>query len=118
MSRYPQLSAFLTGLSCCCPLCGQGALFQGYLTVRETSEVCGLDLSKEDSGGGPAVFIIFILGVTVAPLGLWVEVLLEPPLWLHAIVWSVVILVGTLALLRPLEATMVALQYRHRPPGQ
>jgi len=93
-------------------------LFQGYLTVRETCEVCGLDLSKEESGGGPEVFIIFILGVTVAPLALWVEVLLEPPLWLHAIVWSVVILAGTLALLRPLKVTMVALQYRHRPPGQ
>jgi len=109
MRRYLQLSAFVIGLSCRCPLCGQGALFQGYLTVRETCGVCGLDLSKEDSGDGPAVFIIFILGATVVPLALWAEARLEPPLWLHAIVWSVVILGGTLALLRPLKAIMVAL---------
>jgi len=49
-----------------------------------------LDLSKEDSGDGLAVFIIFILGATVVPLALWAEARLEPPLWLHAIVWSVV----------------------------
>jgi len=100
MRRYPQLSAFVIGLSCRCPLCGQGAFSQGYLTVRETCEVCGLDWSKEDSGDGPAVFIIFIFGVTVVPLALWAEVLLELPL------------------LRPFKATIVALQYRHRPPGQ
>jgi uncharacterized protein (DUF983 family) len=48
----------------------------------------------------------------------WVETLFEPPLWLHAIVWSIVILGGTMALLRPLKATMVALQFRHRTLGQ
>lgn len=93
-------------------------MFDGYLTVRRECQVCNLDLSKEDSGDGPAVFIIFILGFTVVPLALWVEARLEPPLLIHAIVWSIVILGGTLALLRPFKATMVALQYRHRPPGQ
>lgn len=118
MTHYPPRSPFSTGLACRCPRCGEGALFQGYLTVRETCAHCGLDLSKEDSGDGPAVFIIFVLGFTVVPLALWVEASLEPPLWVHAVVWSTVVLGGTLALLRPFKATMIALQYRHRPPGQ
>ena len=93
-------------------------MFLGYLTVRDACRACGLDLSAEDSGDGPAIFIIFILGATVVPMALWLEASMQPPLWLHAIVWSVVILGGTIALLRPFKAVMVALQFRHRPPGQ
>lgn len=115
---YPLMSPFSTGLACRCPKCGQGPLFEGYLTVRQFCETCGLDLSAEDSGDGPAIFIIFILGAVVVPLALWMEASLEPPLWVHAVLWSIVVLGGTLALLRPLKAIMVALQFRHRPPGQ
>lgn len=115
---FPPLSPFSTGLACRCPRCGQGPLFLGYLTVRDACRACGLDLSAEDSGDGPAIFIIFILGATVVPMALWLEASMQPPLWLHAIVWSVVILGGTIALLRPFKAVMVALQFRHRPPGQ
>lgn len=115
---YPQLSPFSTGLACRCPRCGTGPLFQGYLTVRQACETCGLDLSAEDSGDGPAIFIIFMLGAVVVPMALSIEAALEPPLWVHAILWSTVILGGTLGLLRPFKAVMVALQFRHRPPGQ
>jgi len=118
MEHHPPLSPFKTGLACRCPRCGQAPLFQGFLTVQQTCRACGLDLANEDSGDGPAVFIIFILGFTVVPLALWVESLLTPPLWVHAVVWSIVILGGTIGLLRPFKATMVALQFRHRTPGQ
>ena len=110
----PQRSAIATGLSCKCPRCGQGRLFAGFLTVAERCTVCGLDLKKADSGDGPAVFIIFILGFLVVPLALWVESRFAPPMWLHMTIWPPVILGGALGLLRPMKGVMIALQYRHK----
>ncbi|MEM7172385.1 MAG: DUF983 domain-containing protein [Pseudomonadota bacterium] len=110
----PQGPAILIGLKCKCPRCGQGPLFSGFLTVAQRCDRCGLDLSKEDSGDGPAVFVIFILGIIVVPLALLLEAKLEPPLWIHMILWPPVIIGGALALLRPLKGLMIALQYRNK----
>ncbi|MEQ8286427.1 DUF983 domain-containing protein [Thalassospira sp.] len=115
---YPNLSPIRTGLACKCPRCGGGKLFSGYLTVRENCDVCGLDLRGHDTGDGPAVFIIFILGFLVVPMALWVEMAYMPPLWLHALVWGPVIVGVTLILLRPLKGLMVALQFRHRSTSE
>lgn len=111
---WPPLSALRTGLLCRCPRCGQGRLFAGYLKVVDSCAVCGLDLREHDSGDGPAVFIIFILGFIVVPLAVWTEFRFAPPFWLHVAIWPVVLLGGTFALLPPLKGLMVALQYRHR----
>jgi uncharacterized protein (DUF983 family) len=101
-------------LLCRCPRCGRGRLFQGLLTVSDRCAVCGLDLSAQDAGDGPAVFVILILGAAVVALAILVEAKLGPPLWLHAVLWPPVILAGAIALLRPLKAGLIALQYRHR----
>ena len=111
---YPRLSPFSTGIACKCPRCGQGKLYDGFLTVAETCSSCGLDLKKADSGDGPAVFIIFILGFLVVPLALLFEAQVAPPLWVHMVIWPVVILGGALGLLRPMKGIMIALQYRHK----
>ena len=111
---WPPLSALGTGLLCRCPRCGRGRLYAGYLKVVERCAVCGLDLRAHDSGDGPAVFIIFILGFIVVPLAVWSEFRFEPPFWVHVVVWPVVLLGGAFALLPPLKGLMVALQYRHR----
>jgi uncharacterized protein (DUF983 family) len=113
-SYYPRRSPWSTGLAARCPRCGQGPLFAGFLQVAERCTHCGLDLKKADSGDGPAVFIIFIMGFLVVPLALLVESWFGLPLWLHAVIWSVVIIGGSLALLRPMKGVMIALQFRHR----
>jgi uncharacterized protein (DUF983 family) len=101
-------------LLCRCPRCGRGRLFKGLLTVADRCAVCGLDLSAQDAGDGPAVFVILILGAVVVALAILVEAKLAPPLWVHAVIWPPVILAGAIALLRPLKAGLIALQYRHR----
>ncbi len=107
-------SPIATGLACRCPRCGRGRLFAGFLTVAARCGDCGLDLSKQDSGDGPAVFIIFILGALIVPLALLFEVKAAPPLWLHVVIWPPVILGAALGLLRPLKGLMIALQYKHK----
>jgi uncharacterized protein (DUF983 family) len=81
------------------------------LTVRDRCEVCGLDLKFVDSGDGPAVFAILLLGIIVLGAALMVELRLAPPLWVHIVLWPPVILVVAFALLRPLKAALIALQY-------
>jgi len=111
---HSRVSPIAAGLACKCPRCGRGALFDGYLTVARACSVCGLDLRKADSGDGPAVFIIFILGFLIVPLALLFESLVEPPLWVHMLLWPPVVLGGALALLRPAKGLLIALQYHHR----
>ncbi|BBK39602.1 membrane protein [Allostella sp. ATCC 35155] len=102
------------GLAGRCPRCGRGPLFQGFLSVRDRCPVCGLDLSRHDSGDGPAVFVILILGALVVGLALWVELRWQPPLWVHAALWTPFTIGTALLMLRPLKGVMVALNYRHR----
>jgi uncharacterized protein (DUF983 family) len=111
----PPPSPLAAGLSCRCPRCGRGPLYRGYLTVRDRCAQCGLNFRDHDSGDGPAVFLIFILGFLVVGMAIWVEVAFLPPLWVHSLLWPVVILGLALAMLRPAKAIMVALQFRHRP---
>ena len=113
----PRVSPIGAGLGCKCPRCGRGKLFDGFLKVAETCNACGCDLRKADSGDGPAVFIIFVLGALVVPLALLLEARVAPPYWVHLVLWPPVILGGSIALLRPFKGVLIALQYHHRASG-
>jgi uncharacterized protein (DUF983 family) len=107
-------SPFLAGVRARCPRCGEGALFSGFLKVADRCDACGLDYSAEDAGDGPAVFIMFLVGLIVVPLALVLELAAAPPVWLHLILWLPLSLALCLAFLRPFKATLFALQYRHK----
>ena len=111
---FPPPSPFRAGLSCRCPRCGEGRLYRGFLTLRDHCEACGLDYARADTGDGPAVFIIFIVGAIVVFAALIVELWAMPPYWVHALLWPPLILALSLGLLRPAKALMMALQYRHQ----
>jgi len=104
---------FLAGLLGRCPRCGEGPLFKSYLKVAERCSACDLDFSDEDSGDGPAVFVMSIVGFIVVPAALVLEVTVTPPMWLHMVLWLPIATLITLALLPPFKATLFALQYKH-----
>ena len=110
-------SPFRSGLLCRCPRCGEGSLYSGVLTVADTCKTCGLDLRAQDSGDGPAVFVILILGAIVVALALITENAFSPPLWVHAVLWPPLIIGGAFVMLRIFKAVLIALQYRHRVAG-
>ena len=107
-------SPIVTGLSGHCPRCGHGKLFAGFLALRNRCDQCGLDFSFADSADAPAFFVIFISGFIVAGSALIVEFVYAPPYWVHALLWGPLILLTTLAPLRPLKGLMIALQYHHK----
>jgi uncharacterized protein (DUF983 family) len=111
---YPTLSPMKTGLACRCPRCGQGKLYGGFLKVAETCTACGLNLAEADSGDGPAVFLIFILGAIAVPLAFFLQFVVGLPDWLSMGILTLIVLGGALLLLRPAKAVIIALQYRNR----
>jgi uncharacterized protein (DUF983 family) len=99
-----------------CPRCGRGALFAGpaSLTLPSRCGECGLDYGFIDTGDGPAVFAILLLGFVVLGAALLVEFKLGPPVWVHVVLWGPVTFALAFGLLRLLKATLVALQFRHK----
>jgi uncharacterized protein (DUF983 family) len=110
---FPAVSPFGAALGCRCPRCGKANLFAGLLSVRQACEICGLDLSAQDAGDGPAVFVILVLGLIVVGLAAWIEIRFSPPIWVHLMLWTPLVLSGAIAMLRPFKAGLIALQYRH-----
>jgi uncharacterized protein (DUF983 family) len=111
------VSLLAATFKCRCPRCGEGKLYDGLLAVVPRCGTCGLDLADQDSGDGATVFVVLILGAIVVGLAILVEILFSPPLWVHIVLWTPVILGGAIAMLRPLKAGLIALQYRHRALG-
>ncbi len=104
----------IAGLTGRCPNCGEGHLFEGFLTVTPRCEACGYDLAKGDSGDGPAVFVIMIAGFLVAFAALFTEFTIHPPIWVHLVVWLPLTVVVCLGMLRPMKGLMLAAQFANR----
>jgi len=102
------------GLRGRCPRCGEGRLFQGFLSLRSACERCGLDYGFADAGDGPAVFVILLGGFIVVFAALMTEIAYQPPYWVHAVLWLPLILIVTLAPLRLIKGLLIALQYHHK----
>ena len=114
IAHWPPIDPIKAGLAGRCPRCGEGRLFKGFLTVAERCGNCRLDYSFADAGDGPAVFVIFIAGFLVVGLALWMEVSLNPPLWLHFLLWIPLTLIVSLVSLRLIKGLLIVLQYRNK----
>jgi uncharacterized protein (DUF983 family) len=108
------VSPYMAGLSCKCPRCGKGPLFTQVLNMRETCSHCGLDYKFVDTGDGPAVFAIFILGFLIVGGALIAEFKFGIPFWAHVALWGILTPLIAVFLLRFLKATLIALQYKNK----
>ena len=107
-------TAFKAAIQGLCPRCGQGPLFDGYLTITKSCPNCGLDYALFDVGDGATVFVILIAGFLICGGALFVEVKYSPPYWVHAIIWLPLILITVLGGLRLVKAALMVLQYKNR----
>jgi uncharacterized protein (DUF983 family) len=55
--------------------------------------------------------VILFAGFIVAASALITEVLYQPPLWVHALLWLPLAIIVCVGPLRPLKGLMIALQY-------
>ena len=114
MTINTEPSVLYSALTCRCPRCGQGALFHQLLNLRPSCSRCGLDYKFIDTGDGPAVFVIFLLGALMMGGALFVEFGFSPPVWVHVVLWGLLIPILAVVLLRFMKALLIALQYKHK----
>ena len=95
-----------TGLAGRCPDCGEGRLFKSFLSFVDSCAACGADFTNEDAGDGPAVFVIFIVGIFIIPMALGFHMILDPPLAVTFILWGLIIIAVCLWLLRLMRGIM------------
>ncbi|MAL78629.1 MAG: hypothetical protein CMN55_05875 [Sneathiella sp.] len=112
------VSPLRAGLTCKCPSCGKGKLFSGFLDVTDCCDTCGQDFSAVNSGDGPAVFIILIVGFLVCGLAVMAELIYHPPYWVQLAIWLPVIFILSVGLLRPAKAYLIALQIKHKASSE
>lgn len=106
-----QVNPIIAGIKGRCPRCGKGALFNGFIDLSDHCSHCDLDYDFADSGDGPAVFIMLIVGFLIVGLAIYVEVNYRPDYWVHAVLWLPSILIFSAGLLRPFKGVLVCLQY-------
>ena len=70
-----------------CPECGAPGLFEGAARFRAHCPSCGLDRGRYNVGDGPAAFLTLIIGALLIGLALALDFALNPPLWVHVLLW-------------------------------
>ena len=107
------VSPYQAGFKCVCPACGQAPLFHNILEVCAACPECSFDLSAADPGDGAQVFVILVMGAVSALLGVMMYGVLGLPVWAILILLGVVVLGGSVWMLRVFKATLIALQFHH-----
>ncbi len=69
---------------------------------------------EADTGEGPAVFVILIVGFIVVFAALFTEIAFRPPIWLHLVLWLPLAAILSIALLRPAKGLMLAATIKSR----
>lgn len=89
---HPLIPSVFRGARGQCPACGEGRMFWRYLKVSSRCPKCDHDLARYRADDGPAYLTILLVGhLVVAPL------LLFPVVWESPAVYSVPVLLGSLA---------------------
>jgi uncharacterized protein (DUF983 family) len=105
------MSILKTGIRCRCPRCGEGRLFNGFLTLAPKCEVCGLDYSFADPADGPAFFVMMIMAFPVTGFAMWLELTYSPPFWVHLVTTLPILLLFCIPIIRPFKGILVVSQY-------
>jgi uncharacterized protein (DUF983 family) len=109
--------AMWRGFTCSCPACGKGHMFRKFLKVADNCDACGEELHHHRADDAPPYFTMFIVGHIVIPLVLVVEKLWAPALPVHFMLWTVVTLALTFALMPAVKGAVVGLQWALRMHG-
>ncbi len=113
----PAWPAMRRGLRRRCPNCGEGHLFDGYLTLKSTCPSCGEDLSHARADDGPAYLSILVTAKVMGTLMLMVYETYLPSPWVLASVFTVGVVAMALYLLPRFKGMIVGVQWAKRMHG-
>jgi uncharacterized protein (DUF983 family) len=104
------MAAMTAALKGQCPRCGERTLFAGAAAFAPSCRACGLDFAAFNVGDGPAAFLILIVGAILVAGAITIELLFEPPFWVH-LLWIPVGTALTIGGLRVAKALLIAREY-------
>lgn len=96
----------------CCPRCHAKTLFAGYARFADRCRVCRLDFTQFNVGDGPAAFLTLVIGAVVTGLAIWLQLAVEPPFWIHVILWVPLTAAAVVGGLRATKAWLLQAEYR------
>jgi len=97
-----------------CPRCGAKTLFAGPIKFADRCRACGLDYTKFNVGDGPAAFLTMIVGAIVVGLALTLQLSVEPPWWVHVLLWVPLTTLGVIGGLRLAKAALLWSEFRQK----
>ena len=100
-----------------CPNCGEGAMFRGYLKVRDDCATCGEPLHHHRADDGPPYLTLLIVGHIVGPAMLWYFVAFEPDPFSFMAIFMGASVVMSLWFLPRLKGVIVGVQWAARMHG-
>lgn len=109
--------AMWNGLNARCPSCGDGALYDGFIKVRDACPACGEALHHHRADDAPPYIVMMIVGHVVVAVMLMYEIMMTPALWLHAAIFLPLTVAMSLALMRPVKGALVGLQWANLMHG-
>jgi len=102
--------AALQGL---CPRCGAKSLFGSLAGFAPKCRACGLYFASFNVGDGPAAFLILIIGAGITALAILFELSVQPPFWVHIVLWLPLTIAAVILSLRWAKAALLGLGYRN-----
>lgn len=109
--------AITNGIKGKCPNCGEGKLYQGFISVNAQCDHCGEELHHHQADDLPPYLNIFLVGHIMVALGMFSMTYEWFGLWETTIGFSLLALILSLALIRPIKGAVVGLQWAHRMHG-
>ena len=97
-----------------CPRCRAKTLFTGVISFGPKCRACGLDYSAFNVGDGAAAFLTLIIGAVVSGLAIWLQLRVEPPFWVHIVLWVPLTTFAVLAGLRYGKSRLLVAEYRRK----
>lgn len=97
-----------------CPRCGGRTLFDGVARFASRCRVCGLDFSAFNVGDGPAAFLTLIIGALITGLALWLELAVQPPFWVHVVLWMPLTAAAVVWDLRAGKGALLAAEFQRQ----
>jgi uncharacterized protein (DUF983 family) len=107
-------SILQVGFKSICPRCGARTLFDGYIRFARACRACGLDYEAFNVGDGPAAFLTLIIGTIVCIAAITLELVAQPPFWVHILLWVPITLGLVMLSLRVAKGMLIASEYRNR----
>jgi uncharacterized protein (DUF983 family) len=101
------------GLKGLCPRCGAKTLFEGLASFAPKCRACQLDLGTFNVGDGPAAFLTLIVGALVTGLAIALELSVQPPFWVHILLWVPITAIAVIGTLRIAKGMLLAAEYRN-----